>query len=108
MKQRIRRYRHSQYKPDRKTNLSVEQLENRVVLAVTSSVANGLLTVTSNAADAISITSSSGNLKVNGADPDTGTATSSSITGIQVTGGAGANSVDLSGVLSAAFTSLSN
>ena len=48
--------------------------------AVNSSVAGGVLTVTSDAGDAITITSAGGNVKVNGADPGTGAVASNAIT----------------------------
>jgi Ca2+-binding RTX toxin-like protein len=86
--------------------VSVEQLESRLVLSVSSDVTAGVLTVTSDAADAISITSSGGKVQVNGADPDSGEETSASITSIQITGGPGANTIDLSGVTGAVFTGL--
>jgi hypothetical protein len=66
--------------------------------AVTSTVANGALTVTSNAGDAITITAVNGQVKVNGADPGTGAVNAGAITSIRVTGDAGANAIDLAGV----------
>ncbi len=64
---------------------------------VTSNVANGALTVTSDAGDAIAITAVNGQVKVNGNDPG-GAANAANITSITVTGDAGANVIDLSGV----------
>ena len=55
--------------------------------AVNSTVAAGALTVTSDAADPIAITSAGGNVKINGADPGTGAVASNTITSIAVTGG---------------------
>ena len=71
--------------------------------AVTSSVSNGFLSVTSNAGDAIAITCVGGNVKVNGADPGSGAAACSVIQGISVNGGPLANTIDLSGVTQADF-----
>jgi Ca2+-binding RTX toxin-like protein len=75
---------------------------------VTSSVNAGVLTVTSNAGDAITITDDAGALKINGQDPGTGAATSATITSIQVTGDAGSNNINLAGVTGTAFTALTN
>jgi Ca2+-binding RTX toxin-like protein len=66
--------------------------------AVTSSVANGALTVTSNAGDAITVTAENGQVKVNGADPGTGAVNANTITSITVTGDAAANVINLAGV----------
>ena len=66
--------------------------------AVTSNVAAGALTVTSDAADPITITAVNGQVKVNGADPGTGAVNANTITSIAVTGGPGANAIDLAGV----------
>jgi Ca2+-binding RTX toxin-like protein len=67
--------------------------------AVTSTVANGALTVTSTAGDAITITAVNGEVKVNGANPGTGAAVNANtITSISVTGDGGANVIDLAGV----------
>ena len=66
--------------------------------AVTSNVANGALTVTSNAGDAITITADNGQVKVNGADPGSGAVNANTITSITVTGDAGANVINLGGV----------
>jgi Ca2+-binding RTX toxin-like protein len=74
--------------------------------AVTSSVNGGVLTVSSDAGDAITITCQTGDVKVNGDDPDSGSADCSTITGIIVNGGPGDNAVDLSGVSATDFTTL--
>jgi Ca2+-binding RTX toxin-like protein len=74
--------------------------------AVTSSVSNGFLSVTSNADDAIAITCVGGDVKVNGADPGSGAAACSAIQGISVNGGPLANMIDLSGVTQADFLNL--
>ncbi|HYM57885.1 MAG TPA: hypothetical protein VES79_07975, partial [Solirubrobacteraceae bacterium] len=76
--------------------------------AVTSTVTGGVLKVTSDNADAITVTTAGGNVKVNTADPGAPTA-ASAITAIEVTGGAGANTIDLSAVNAATdFTALAN
>jgi hypothetical protein len=87
--------------------LSVEGLEQRCLLAVTSSVVAGLLTASSNAGDNIAISASGGNVQVNGADPNSGPAASSSITGIVINGGPQSNTIDLTGVGQVAFPVLS-
>jgi Ca2+-binding RTX toxin-like protein len=74
--------------------------------AVTSSVNNGDLVVTSDAGDPIVITDVGGNVKINGADPGTGAAASSTIDSIAVTGGPGANNIDLKAVNGTAFPAL--
>jgi Ca2+-binding RTX toxin-like protein len=74
---------------------------------VTSSVnAQGVLTVTSDASDGITITDDAGALKINGQNPGSGAATSASITSIQVTGDAGPNNINLAAVTGTAFTAL--
>jgi Ca2+-binding RTX toxin-like protein len=70
--------------------------------AVNSTVAAGALTATSDGADPITITCVANQVKVNGADPAPATACAA-ITSISVTGGPGANAIDLSGVTAAAF-----
>ncbi|MGH2745104.1 MAG: calcium-binding protein [Thermoleophilaceae bacterium] len=75
--------------------------------AVSSSVAGGVLTVNSDANDAITITSAGGQVKVNGADPGSGAAASAGITAIDVSGGPGANDINLAGVNGTDFTALS-
>jgi Ca2+-binding RTX toxin-like protein len=76
--------------------------------AVTSSVTNGDLVVTSDAGDAIAITSVGGQVKVNGADPGNGPAASATIDSIAVTGDSGANNINLSGVNGTDFTTLAS
>ena len=66
--------------------------------AVTSSVDAGVLTVNGEADDAIAITCVANQVKVNTQDPDDGAAACDAITSIVVTGGDGANVIDLSGV----------
>ena len=69
--------------------------------AVTSSVAGGTLTVTSDADDAIAITCVANQVKINGADPGTGAAKCDAITAIDVHGGPGANNINLAAVTTA-------
>jgi Ca2+-binding RTX toxin-like protein len=76
--------------------------------AVNSSVAGGVLTVTSDAADAITITCASPNVQVNGGNPGTGAALCADITSIVVTGGPGANTIDLAGVNGTDFSKLAS
>ena len=73
---------------------------------VTATTAGGtVLTVTSDAADAIAITCAGGVVKVNGADPTPG-ADCAGITTIDVTGGPQANVITLVGATIAAFPAL--
>jgi Ca2+-binding RTX toxin-like protein len=78
--------------------------------AVNSSVTNGDLVVSSDAADPITITSVEVNgvqkVKINGNDPGNGAADSATIDSIVVTGDGGANNIDLSGVDNPPFTML--
>jgi Ca2+-binding RTX toxin-like protein len=76
---------------------------------VTSAVNGGVLTVNSDANDAIAITSSGGQVKVNGENPGGGAAVASSaITSIDVSGGPGANDINLAGVNGTDFTALTS
>ncbi len=74
---------------------------------VNSEVNGGVLTVNSTANDAIAITSVGGDVKVNGADPD-GVVDSADITAIDVSGGPGANNINLAGVNGNDFTALTS
>jgi hypothetical protein len=74
---------------------------------VTSAFADGVLTVASDAGDAIAITQAGGNVQVNGADPDSGILAAADVSSIIVTGGPDANAIDLGAVSSTDFTSLS-
>jgi Ca2+-binding RTX toxin-like protein len=65
---------------------------------VTATVAGGALTVTGQDSDGIAITCLANQVKVNGQDPNSGAAACDAITSIAVTGGDGANVIDLSGV----------
>src|SRR5690606_2578145 len=66
----------------------------------------GVLTVTSDAADAITVTCDGGQARVNGADPGSGAVACNTITQIDVNGGPGDNTIDLSGVDDDDFTLL--
>jgi Ca2+-binding RTX toxin-like protein len=69
----------------------------------------GVLTVNSDANDAITITSVAGDVKVNGANPGGGPAVpSAGITAIDVSGGPGANTINLAGVTAADFPQLAD
>jgi hypothetical protein len=75
--------------------------------ALVSSVSEGVLTVQSDASDGVVLTCGpDGNVKVNGADPGTGSTACSAVTGIRVNGGPGPNVIDLSGVARASFPGL--
>jgi Ca2+-binding RTX toxin-like protein len=63
---------------------------------VTASVTGTELAVASDASDPITVSCAGGNVKINGFDPVGGPAACASLTGIVVTGGPGANTVDLS------------
>jgi Ca2+-binding RTX toxin-like protein len=89
----------------------IESLDSRLMLTVTTIFNAGALTVTSDAADDITIaTDTSGNVTVNGNSDPTGNGafSASTVTSIGVTGGAGDNAIDLAGVTTAAFTSLTS
>jgi Ca2+-binding RTX toxin-like protein len=76
--------------------------------AVNSSVAGGVLTVTSDAAESITVTCATPNVKVNGDNPGTGPALCADITSIVVTGGPGANTINLAGVNGTDFSKLAS
>jgi hypothetical protein len=74
--------------------------------AVTAEYFDGSLSVSSDAADAIVVTCAGGTTKVNGADPEGDPAPCSRVESVEVVGGPGANTIDLAGVTTAAFTSV--
>jgi Ca2+-binding RTX toxin-like protein len=76
--------------------------------AVTSDVTGGVLTVTTDAGDAVSVTCVAGDIQVNGADPGSGVATCASVVLISVSGDALGNTFDLSGVVGADYTTLTH
>jgi Ca2+-binding RTX toxin-like protein len=77
---------------------------------VTASINGGVLSVSSDAGDAIDITcvGAPGNVKVNGIDPTGGPAACSAVTSITVEGGPGGNSINLNGVTDELFTGLTS
>ncbi|MHC4875061.1 MAG: peptidylprolyl isomerase [Planctomycetota bacterium] len=90
---------------------ALESLDSRLLLTVMTTFDAGVLTVTSDASDVISIAANgSGEVTVNGDnDPAmTGPISASAVTAIQVTGGDGDNPIDLSGVTGTDFTSLTS
>lgn len=80
------------------------------MLTVTTTFDAGVLTVTSDDADGISVGTDSGNVTVNAdADPaGTGAIAASTVTSIVITGGDGANAIDVTGVTQAEFTALAS
>ena len=84
----------------------LERLEDRRLLAITSTVISGVLSVTSDAADTIALTTTvAGDVQVNGADPGTGAFLSADVTGIAIRG-AGSNDIDFSAFQIASFPDL--
>ena len=65
---------------------------------VNSDVTSGVLTVETTAGDAVTITSAGGNVQINGENPDSGAATSASLTAINVIGDDGGNNINLAAV----------
>ena len=85
---------------------SVDRLEERTLLAVTSNFAAGVLTIASDAGDAITVNQTNGNVLINNADPDSGTLLATDVTSIDVTGGPLGNAIDLSAVSLTGFANL--
>ncbi|MCA9036797.1 MAG: hypothetical protein KDA91_16800, partial [Planctomycetaceae bacterium] len=84
----------------------VEHLEDRTLLAVVSAFdsVTGLLSVNADAADNINITAVLGEVKINGADPDTGVAFAEGVVTINVTAtGNFPNVIDLRNIDPAVF-----
>ena len=74
----------------------IESLESRRLLAVTANVLGSSLFVDIDAADNVTITSTGGNVKINGIDPTSGVFSSNLIDGIVLTAtGNFANTIDL-------------
>lgn len=69
-----------------------------VSAAVTSAFSDGVLTVSSDADDDITITAVAGSVAINGGPPGSGTVDASQVTEIEVNGGPGANRIDLTGI----------
>jgi hypothetical protein len=98
-------------RPGRRRSPALEGLEVRSLLSVTSAIdPSGRLRVTANAGDSITILSSSGVVKVDGADPDSGPFPSGGVTAIVVVcaanSGPDSNVIDLGGVTPSRFASL--
>src|SRR4051812_31483240 len=92
---------------DRRRLLMLEQLEGRGLLSITSFVESpGVLRVRSNASDAIVIGDVGGNLKINGADPDTGASSTANLMAVEIAGDAGTNDIDFRAVVPSLFPAL--
>ena len=74
--------------------------------AVTAEFFSGTLAISSDAADAMTVTCAAGMAKVNGADPEGDAAPCGAVESIEVDGGPGANAVDLAAVTASAFPAL--
>jgi hypothetical protein len=84
-----------------------ESLENRRVFAVTANVALGVLNISIDAGDAVAITASGADVKINGVDPLSGVELASAIVQINLTTtGNFANTIDLTGITQGDFTTL--
>lgn len=92
--------------------LAIENLEDRRLLALSTNsfdAVTGALVVVSNAADNVTISSSGGNVLVNGANPSSpgGPISASLVTSISVSGnGTFNNTIDLQGVTNTTFAAL--
>jgi Ca2+-binding RTX toxin-like protein len=87
----------------------IETFESRTVLSTTSLFSAGTLTITSNGADNMAVSkNANGNVTLNGTQLmiNNAAVTASSVTTLDVIGGKGKNTIDLTGVTSAAFTGL--
>ena len=109
----IQSRRHSSPRPSTQPNAGappqLELLEQRLLLSVSALLDGQTLTILSDEADAIVVTNDAGSVAVNGTAVDVGGPISSAaVTSLIVRGGPGANSIDLSGVAKAAFTSLAS
>ena len=76
--------------------------------AVTAEFFYGTLTVSSDGSDAITVACSGGTAKVNGSDPEGDPAPCGQVESVEIDGGPGPNSIDLSGVTAAAFSATSS
>jgi Ca2+-binding RTX toxin-like protein len=82
-------------------------LEIRAVPAVNATFNTGVLDITANDADLVTVTAAGGNVQVNGADPTGGPVAANTVTTITVTAtGNFDNQINLSGVADADFTGL--
>jgi Ca2+-binding RTX toxin-like protein len=81
-------------------------LPQSLLAAVTSNVTGGVLTVTSDAGDPITVTCDTLQVKINGANPGSGAAACNTITQMNVIGGPDTNTIDLNTVATTDFTTL--
>src|SRR5262245_26176978 len=100
-------------RPHRRCSPTLEGLEARPLLSVSSAMdSSGLLLVTADADDSIAVQSVSGALKINGADPDTGPFPSAGVTAVEIactaTSGPDSNVIDLSQVTPSRFAFLTS
>ena len=87
----------------------IETVESRTVPSTTSLLSAGTLTITSNGADNMTVSANAnGNVTLNGAQLTVNGAAvaATSVTTLDVIGGKGKNTIDLSGVTATAFTTL--
>lgn len=77
-----------------------------VAAEVTTTFADGVLAVVSDADDDITITCAEGSVQINDAAPEGGDAECAEVVALEVTGGPGPNRIDASGVFTDDFTSL--
>ena len=87
----------------------VETMESRTVPSTTSLFQAGALTITSNGSDNMAVAANAnGNVTLNGTQLTVSNApvSASSVTSLDVVGGKGKNTIDLSGVTAASFTAL--
>ncbi|MCC7083572.1 MAG: hypothetical protein IT427_01035 [Pirellulales bacterium] len=85
----------------------MELLESRCLLSVTANVATDILTITVDNNDAVVVSESGGNVKINGMDPLSGVHLADPILKISVTAsGDYANTIDLTAITQASFSSL--
>lgn len=89
----------------------IETVESRTVLSTTSLFNAGTLTITSNGSDNMAVaTNASGNVTLNGAEVKVNNAAvaASAVTSLDVMGGKGKNTIDLSAVTATTFTTLNS
>ncbi len=104
---------HLDRRPNRRRSPTLEGLEGRHLLSVTSSVnSSGLLLVTANSDEPVTVGSISGDVKVNGIDPGSGPLPSEDITSIKIvctaTAGPDSNIIDLGEVTPSNFVNLAS
>jgi len=90
----------------RRRRPTLDRLEDRTLLSVTSAFVDGVLSVSSDADDAIVIDSFEGNVRVNGADPDTGAVAAADVIELLVFGGPGGNDIDAQAVTPSTYPNL--